>query len=179
MPRMYFALACVLLLTVVALSAPAQMPVPKPAPELSKLDFLAGNWASDSDLKPGPMGPGGKITATDNVQWMDGKFFLVMHSKFGGAMGDGMELSIFGYDPEHKVYTYSSYNSWGEAGRSTGTVNGDTWTWISDDNMGSQPFKGRYTMKVLSPSSYAYKYEMSKDGTSWTTVMNGKATKTK
>ncbi len=50
MPRMYFALACVLLLTVVAVNSPAQMPMPKPAPELSKLDFLAGNWTSDSDL---------------------------------------------------------------------------------------------------------------------------------
>src|SRR5271165_4206333 len=129
MPRMYFALACVLLLTVVALSAPAQMPMPKPAPELSKLDFLSGNWTTDTDMKAGPMGPGGKVTSSDEVRWMEGKFFLVMHSKFAGSMGSGMGLAIFGYDPEHKVYTYNSYNSWGEAGRSVGTVDGDTWIW--------------------------------------------------
>jgi hypothetical protein len=45
------------------------------------------------------------MTATDQAHWMDGKFFLVMHSNYTGAMGDGTALSIFGYDPEHKVYT--------------------------------------------------------------------------
>jgi Protein of unknown function (DUF1579) len=177
MPRIHFALACVLLLTVAALSVPAQMPVPKPAPELGKLDYLAGNWTTDTDMKPGPMGPGGKVTSNDEVRWMEGKFFLVMHSKFTGSMGDGMELAIFGYDPEHKVYTYNAYNSWGEAGRSTGTVDGDTWTWNSDENFGGQPMKSRYTMKVLSPTVYSYKFEVSKDGTQWSTVMDGKATK--
>ena len=43
--------------------------------------------------------------------------------------------------------------------------------------MGGQTIKGRYTMKVLSPTSYTFKYEMSKDGTNWTTVMDGKSTK--
>jgi hypothetical protein len=66
------------------------------------------------------------MTATDQAHWMDGKFFLVMHSNYTGAMGDGTALSIFGYDPEHKVYTYNEYNSWGQVERSTGTVDGDT-----------------------------------------------------
>ena len=65
----------------VALSAPAQMPVPKPAPELSQLDYLAGNWILDGDLKPGPMGPGGKFTSTAHAYWMEGKFFLITESK--------------------------------------------------------------------------------------------------
>ena len=37
--------------------------------------------------------------------------------------------------------------------------------------------KGRYTMKVLSPTSYTMKYELSQDGSNWTTAMEGKATK--
>jgi hypothetical protein len=160
-----------------AASAVAQMPMPKPAPELSKLDFLEGNWTTDTDMKAGPMGPGGKITATGAAQWMEGKFFLVMHSKFTGSMGDGTAMAVFGYDPEKKVYTYSDYDSVGQAGRSTGTVDGANWTWTSDENMGGQTFKGRYSMKVLSPTSYTFKYEMSKDGTNWTTMMDGKATK--
>jgi hypothetical protein len=39
-----------------------------------------------------------------------------------------------------------------------------TWTWTSDENFGGQPMKGRYTMKVLSPTVYTYKFEVSKDG---------------
>jgi hypothetical protein len=43
--------------------------------------------------------------------------------------------------------------------------------------MGGQAFKGRFTMKTLTPTSYTYKFEMSQDGTNWTTAMEGKATK--
>ena len=90
MPRTSRFLACLLALTLVGVVAvTAQMPMPKPAPELAKLDYLAGTWTSDADLKPSPFGPGGKMTSTDEARWMEGKFFLVMHSKFTGAMGDG------------------------------------------------------------------------------------------
>jgi len=177
MRRTTFPLACLLAVTFFAITAVGQMPMPKPAPELAKLDYLAGNWISDGDLKPGPMGPGGKITSTDEARWMDGKFFLVMQSKFGGAMGNGSSTSYFGYNPDKKVYTYNEFNSMGQANYSEGTVSGDTWTWNSDENMGGQSFKGRFTMKVLTPTSYTYKYEMSQDGTNWTMVMDGKATK--
>ena len=176
MSRLYLALACLLLLTVVATSAPAQMPVPKPAPELSQLDYLAGDWILDGEMKPGAMGPGGKVTSTAHVYWMEGKFFLISDSKMTGALGDGAYLAVMGYDPDKKVYTYNDF-SMGQVGHSEGTVSSDTWTWTSDENMGGQTIKGRYTMKILSPTSYTYKYEMSKDGTNWTTVMEGKAAK--
>jgi len=32
-------------------------------------------------------------------------------------------------------------------------------------------------MKVLSPTAYSFKYEVSQDGANWTTVMDGKSTK--
>jgi len=177
MRRTSLSLACLLALMFFAIAAMAQMPMPKPAPELAKLDYLAGNWISDGDLKPGPFGPGGKVSSTDNASWMEGKFFLVMHSKFAGAMGSGSSTAYFGYNPDKKVYTYNEFNSMGQAEYSEGTIDGDTWTWTSDENMGGQKFKGRFTMKVLTPTSYSYKYEMSQDGTNWTTGMEGKATK--
>lgn len=170
-------LACVLVLIFIAVATMAQMPIPKPAPELSKLDYFAGDWISDGDMKPGPMGPGGKISSTDEAHWMEGKFFLVIHSKFGGAMGSGTGISIMGYDPEHKVYTYNEFNSMGQAERSTGTVDGDTWTFTSDENFGGQIMKGRFTMKIQSPTAYTYKFDISPDGNQWTTVMDGSAKK--
>ncbi len=177
MRRTTMSLAGLFVIVFLVASTTAQMPMPKPAPELSKLDYLAGDWVTDGDLKPSPMGPGGKMSSTDHVQWMDGKFFLVMHSKFTGAMGDGSAMAVMGYDPEKKVYTYNEYNSMGQVNHSEGTVTGDTWNWTSDENMGGQSFKGRYTMKVVSPTSYTFMYEMSKDGTNWMPVMEGKATK--
>ena len=43
--------------------------------------------------------------------------------------------------------------------------------------MGPQTAKGRFTEKILSPTAYNFKFEMSMDGTTWTTVMDGKVTK--
>jgi hypothetical protein len=155
----------------------AQMEAPKPAPEVKKLDFLVGTWTLEGDSKPGPMGPGGKVTMTEHNEWMDGGFFLVSHSEFKSAMGNGTVVSVLGYDPDAKVYTYDEYNSMGVAEHSKGTLNGDTWTWTSDEKMAGQPVHGRFTMKVLSPSSYTFKFEMSTNGSDWDTVMDGKATK--
>ena len=172
---LFAAAAVVVMLGVVY--ATAQMPIPKPAPELAKLDFLAGHWVMEGDMKPGPMGPGGKMTSTGESRWVEGKFFMVENAKFSGANFEGTTLAVIGYDPEKKVYTYNEFNSMGEATQSTGTVDGDTWTWTSEENMGGQMMKGRYSMKVLSPTEYTFKFELSKDGTNWTPAMDGKATK--
>src|ERR1700722_7690838 len=45
-----------------AITASAQMNMPKPGPDHKKLDYFTGSWACDSDVKPGPMGPGGKMS---------------------------------------------------------------------------------------------------------------------
>ena len=161
-----------------AVSVHAQMTPPTPAPELKKLDFMAGNWTTTGDMKPGPGMPGGKFTVSSHAEWLDGNFFLVEHSQMDlGPMGKGKEIAVLGYDSDKKVYTYNAFNSMGEAEASTGTVNGDTWTWTSDEHMGGMTMKGRFTMKVLSPMSYTMKFELSQDGTNWMTAMEGTATK--
>lgn len=160
-----------------AASAMAQMEMPKPGPEHKKLDIFAGSWTLDGDMKPGPMGPGGKITETEKCEWMEGGFYLVCHTQFGGSMGNGLGISVMGYSNDDKAYTYREFNSWGEFDDSKGSVDGDTWTWTSDEKMGGMSMKGRFTMKVTSPTSYNFSFEMSQDGTKWTTVMDGKATK--
>jgi hypothetical protein len=162
-----------------AVTAIAQMEMPKPGPELKKLDTLAGTWALDGDMKPSDMGPGGKTTESEKCEWMDGSFFLVCHTDFKTPMGNGVGISVLGYSDADKNYTYREFNSWGEFDDSKGTLDGDTWTWTNDEKMGNMTMKGRFTMKVTSPTSYNFSYEMSPDGTKWTTVLDGKATKAK
>jgi len=160
-----------------AWTAFAQMEAPKPGPEHKKLDVLAGSWTLTGDMKPGPMGPGGKMTEDEKCDWMQGGFFLVCHTDFKSSMGDGTGVSVLGYSADDKAYTYREFNSWGEFDDSRGSLDGDTWTWTSDEKMGGMTMKGRFTMKILSPASYNFTFEMSQDGTKWTTVMDGKATK--
>ena len=164
---------------VLAAPALAQMEMPKPGPEVKKLDMFVGSWTLDGDMKATSMGPGGKMTETEKCEWMDGGFFVVCHADFKGSMGSGSGLTVMGYSTEDKTYTYREFNSWGEFTDSKGTVDGDTWTWTNDEKMGSMTMKGRFTMKITSATSYNFSYEMSEDGTKWTNVMEGKATKGK
>jgi hypothetical protein len=160
-----------------AAAAMAQMEAPKPAPELKKLDVFIGSWTLDGDMKPGPMGPGGKMTENEKCEWMDGGFYVVCHSDYKSSMGNGVGLSVMGYSSDDKAYTYREFNSFGEFVDSKGSLDGDTWTWSADEKVGGMTMKGRFIMKMTSSTSYTFGYDISQDGTKWTTVMDGKATK--
>ena len=170
-----------LLLLVLALpiAAPAQNPpaAPKPGPELRKYDYFVGTWTEEGEIKPGMMGPGGKFTGTDRVEWMEGGFFLIGHGEGTSSTGTDKGISFWGYDTERKVYTFSEFNSNGESITATGTVDGDTWTWTNESTMGGKVWKTRYIVKQLSPTSYTFKLDMQPEGGQWATAFEGKATK--
>lgn len=169
--------ACWLIL---AAASVAQTEMPKPGPEHKKLDMFAGSWTLDCDVKQNPMSPGGKVIENQKCSWMEGGFFLACNSEYKStSMGNGVGVSYMGYSGDDKAYTYREFNSWGEFNDSKGSVDGETWTWTSDEKMGNSTMKGRFTVKVVSPTAYNFTYEMSQDGTKWTDIMDGKATKTK
>ena|SRR5215469_10885287 len=158
----------------------AQAPqMPKPGPEHKRLAYFVGKWRGEGEMKPGPFGPGGKFTESEDVEWMPGGFFLLIHSDEGTPMGNGKTLMILGYDSEKKAYTFNAFDSMGQTEAATGKLEGDTWTWVSDSMMGGKPVKSRFTMKELSPTAYTTKFEMSSDGGAWNTIMEGKTTRVK
>ena len=166
-------------LVLFAVSAWAQMAA-KPGAEVKKLDYFVGTWTTEGTVGQGPWGAGGKFSGTDTTAWMDGNFFLVGHtdSKMPPEVGgEGKETSVMGYDTDQNTYTADAFNSQGRHDISKGTVTGDTWTWTSTANYGGQEIKQKLTMKILTPTSYTMKFEVSIDGTNWMTFMEGKATK--
>ncbi len=155
--------------------AAAQMPGPRqPGAEEKNLAYFAGTWTLDGTLKA--MG-NGKFLETEHNEFLAGGFYLVSHSEGTSPMGKDVQLSIFGYDPEKKVYTYAAYNNMGQAEQATGTFDGKTWTWSSEMNMGGQSLKTHFIITEVSATSYDFKFEISQDGSSWTGMMDGKATK--
>lgn len=153
-------------------------PMPKPGPEQQKLQYFVGEWKNEGSMKAGPWGPGGKFTGTDHSSML-GDFFVVTRSDGNGPMGATKEVAILGFDPKEKTYTYDGYDSMGMHETATGKVSGKTWTWHSEEEMGGQKFKGRFTLTEVSPTSYTYSYDTSPDGNAWTNMMEGKATKVK
>jgi len=182
MMRQIRVVACVLGLMAVMVTnaALAQGPPPPPqaGPEHQRLHYFVGKWQHEGEMKPGPFGPGGKFTTTEDVHML-GDFFAIFHSTSTGAMGGMEELYALGYDPKLKAYTYDSFNNMGQREKSTGHVAGKIWTWTSDEEMGGKVMKGRFVLTEVSPTSYTYKFDMSSDGKTWEKGFEGKATKVK
>jgi hypothetical protein len=96
-----------------------------------------------------------------------------MHS----VMGDTRGVRVMEYNADDKVYTYNAYNSLGEHQMAIGRVQENTWIWTSEAKLNGVIAKGRYTITVVSPVAYTFKYETLTSTGSWTSVMEGKATK--
>jgi hypothetical protein len=149
----------------------------KPLPEHKALGYFAGKWISESEMKPGPYGPGGKMTSNDDCQWFDGGFQLVCKSQAKGPVGSMASLGIMTYNPNERVYSYYGIDNKGMNELSIGNKEGPKWTFMSTTQMGEQTLKSRYTIVESSPTAYTFKWETSPDGTKWSTVMEGKSTK--
>ncbi len=155
----------------------AQQGPPKPGPEVQKLKVFEGKWKGESDMKPGPWGPGGKMMSEDDCTWFEGGFELVCRGTGSGVMGKMKSEAVMGWNGEEKAYKYMGFDSMGMMGSANGTVSGNTWTWTGEDKMGGKMIKSRYTIVVTSPTTYTFKWETSEDGKTWTTAAEGKSTK--
>lgn len=180
MAKRVFAVIVVLTLAL-ALLALAQAPAaPKPTPEHKRLGYFVGTWTFEGEAKAFSYWPAGKFTGTEHAEWFPGRFYVVTHSDAKGPGGPWKSMSIMGYNPEEKVYTYYAIESGtGIADVAKATVQGDTWIWNGDAKVGGRLMKLRYTLKEVSPTSYTWKFESSPDGKTWAAVEEGKAAKTK
>ncbi len=154
-------------------------PAPKPGPEHQRLGFFVGRWKSAGEIKPGPMGPGGKVTGTDVCEWFEGGFAVVCRSEGQGPSGPSKSIGILGYSPEEKAYTYYGIDnsSMGMSSVPKGTVSGKTWTYTDESKMGGQVVKSRVTIVEESPTAYSFRLEMQGPDGKWVPAMETRNTK--
>jgi len=59
-------------LALVGISVVAQQPTGthQPSPEHKKLGGFVGTWKDEAEMKPSPLGPGGKMTLTEICDWV-------------------------------------------------------------------------------------------------------------
>jgi hypothetical protein len=159
-------------------AAQGQQPA-KPGPEHQRLAYFVGKWKAEGEVKPGPMGPGGKITSNDSCEWYQGHYSVICRSDGSTPMGPSTSIGILGYNTEEKVYTYYAVDNSGMnmATVPKGTVQGDTWTYTDESLMGGQKVKSRVTIKELSPKSYSFRMDVQGQDGKWVTAMESKNTK--
>jgi len=154
-------------------------PAPKPTAEHQKLAAFVGNWTFDGEMKPGPMGPGGKMTGTDNIQWL-GDFYVERRYQGTSPMGAMKGLEIIGYDVGKKAYTFSVFDSSGMMGVGTGKATGNNWEFTGTSSMMGKTTQDRCTLTMAADTkSMNIKCDMSMDGRTWMPAFEGKATKTR
>ena len=146
---------------------------PKPGPEHKKLEYFVGKWTVESEIKANEFMPAGKTVGTETAILGPGGFYV--ESRAEGKFGT--RLAIIAYDSHAKVYTSYYASSAGFVGTATGTVNGNTWTWMVEDKYAGKSIKGRTTITTLSPTQYTSKYELADEKGGYTTILEGKATK--
>jgi hypothetical protein len=164
----------VILICGFATLSPAQAPQqpPKPGPEHKALEYLVGTWAVEANVKANKFVGAGKTTMTEACTLGTGGFYVVCRGE-GGELPT--RLAIIGYDSQAKVYTSFYANSGGLVGVATGSIDGDTWTWMVDDKFAGRSVKGRTTLTVSSPTQYTSRYEMADENGGYTTIVEAKA----
>ena len=150
-----------------------------PFAEVRRLGDLVGTWKITGQMQKSPMGPGGKTTATENCSWFDGEFFVVCHTDGTSAMGKSKGMSIFGWDSDHKTYTFQSIDSLGMASTAKGKIDGNTWTWSSEEKMGGKTMKSRFVLVQESPDRRRMSWSISPDGQTWSELFSGEETREK
>ena len=164
-------LICGLTALLLAQAPPAPL---KPGPEHKKLEYFVGKWTVESEITANKYLPAGKTVATETATLGPGGFYVESR---GEGQTVGTRLAIISYDSHAKVYTSYYASSVGFVGIGTGTVNGNTWTWMVDDKYAGKSIKGRTTITTLSPTEYTSKYELADEKGGYTTIIEGKVTK--
>ncbi|HET8648171.1 MAG TPA: DUF1579 family protein, partial [Vicinamibacteria bacterium] len=118
----------------------------RPGPETRKLGYFVGTWRGQSQMKPGPFGPGGRITGTDTCEWFAGGFHLICRSQGTGVRGTFRGMSIMSWNAQEKAYSYYAFDHKGTTEVARGTFDGTTWTWSSDSTLDGKSIRGRYTV---------------------------------
>jgi hypothetical protein len=86
-------------------------------------------------------------------------------------------VGVFGYDAVRKAYTYNDFSSLGEVSHLTVAVDGGTWTFTDSGERDGKPVKARYSIIEDGPDAYTYRWEVSSQGATWATILEGKATR--
>jgi hypothetical protein len=166
--------ACV---SVTGVSTQESQGPPQPGPEHKRIEYFKGTWNFVGDAKASPMGPAGAVTFKETCEMYEGGFALVCRSEGQNQAGPSKSISIMSYDVEKKAYTYTAAETKNPVFTAYGQLTDGTWNWKTESTMGGKTMTMLVTITEKGGTGYDFKMEMSMDGGTPMTVMEGKATK--
>ena len=131
--------------------APQQAAAPGVTPQHQLMGYFAGDWTASGTSRISPKTPAAPFTLKEHGEWVTDGYFLETKTSMKSTLGTVNSQRVMGYNVQDKVYTYNVYNSLGEHQVALGHVNGNTWTWKSEEKLNGLVIKGRYTIVETEP----------------------------
>ncbi|HZU52534.1 MAG TPA: DUF1579 family protein [Holophagaceae bacterium] len=149
--------------------APAAKPafeMPKPGPEMAKLQPFIGSFRVNERHEAGFMGPAGVGAGFSHVSEGPGGFtLLVDYTTLSGAMHGMKGHAILGWDAEAKTYKQVWTDSMAPMMvMSTGGWEGETFVMNSEGTMMGKAYKERDTFSNIGAEGFTLTVEMSMEG---------------
>jgi hypothetical protein len=138
-----FMKAHITVLLIAGLFAVPSIVAAQTSPDQKKLDVMVGKWNIEVDTKATPLSPANKATGTEECQWFANRH-VVCRSEAKGSAGTYSQMRTLSYVPARKEYAAYTVDSLGSALVAYGQVNGDTWTFSTDQ----KAFNIRLTLKI-------------------------------
>lgn len=148
--------------------APAGMPMPKPAPEMTKLiKQLSGNWTIVEKHEVNPMMPnGGEGKGTAKIWAGPGGMSLMENYQSAGAMGTFKGMGTWWWDPKamlfHGVWCDNMTPNGCDTSGST-KWDGDKLVGTMQGDMNGQMMTMRFIYSDFKPDSFVMTMEMGPD----------------
>jgi hypothetical protein len=148
------------------------MSMPTPGASHQKLEVLVGSWSGAETLHPSPWDPKGGPAAgkVNNRRALDGFAVVQDYSQERGGQVTFRGHGVFGYNAQENCYTMHWWDSMGFPPHLfKGQFEGDRLVLTAASPMGHT----RASWKFNPDGSYFHLMEVSGDGQSWQTFMEG------
>jgi hypothetical protein len=160
------------------------MPMPKPAPEMTKLiKTLSGNWTVAEKMEPGPMAPNGGMGKGTAKFWAGpGGLSLIESYQSSGAMGGSFKgMGTWWWDPKAQVF----HGLWCDNMTQNGCDTSGSTKWEGDNLVGTmqapdpsgQMMMMKFTYSDFKPDSFVMTMEGGPDASKMQKMMTVTYTK--
>lgn len=151
---------------------------PRP-PGMQELAREVGRWLGRGRVVATPSRPAYEFTYTEDVEWLPGGSFLLMQWVHRGPQGEGRGITVMGYDGEERSYFSHTFDEAGKVNRFKGRLEGRRLVLdrVNRYERDGKVVLSRYIRETASPTRHLFRTEVSSDGRSWSTIVEGVATK--
>lgn len=152
--------------------------MPEPTLHHKKLEALVGTWAGEEVLHPSPWSPEMRhATGRFSMRMaVDGLFLVSDYEEARNGLVVFRGHGVYGWDTKRERYTMHWFDSMGGSPNETlGVWQGNELAFTNSGEMGH----GRYVYTVIDADHIDFRIDTSKDGASWSCLMEGHFARTK